>query len=88
MVVPPLQLFQICGRGMPELVVSSVTVPAAGFSGQPQGHRIHTTVDFIEEAGKTRLKVHQVYTGFAEKLAGEEGWKSTLENLAETLAST
>src|SRR5205823_4997308 len=45
-------------------------------SGQPPGHRIHTTVDFIEEAGKTRLKVHQVYTGFSEKLPGEEGWKS------------
>jgi uncharacterized protein YndB with AHSA1/START domain len=56
-------------------------------SGQPQGHRIHTTVDFLEEGGKTRLKVHQVYTGFAAKLPSEQGWESTLRNLARHLAA-
>jgi uncharacterized protein YndB with AHSA1/START domain len=56
-------------------------------SGQPPGHKIHTTVDFVDEAGKTRIKVHQVYTGFAEKLASELGWASTLDNLGELLAA-
>jgi uncharacterized protein YndB with AHSA1/START domain len=57
-------------------------------SGQPPGHRIHTTVDFIEEGGRTRLKVHQVYTGFAQKLPSEAGWTSTLENLAAHVAAS
>lgn len=50
------------------------------------GHRIVTTVLFLEEGKKTRLQAHQAYSNFPERIAGEAGWKSTLENLAEHLS--
>ena len=65
----------------PEKIVWECTL-----GGQPAGHRIFTTVDFLEDGRKTRIKVHQVYTGFSAKLDSESGWNSTLENLAEDLA--
>ncbi|MBI3855689.1 MAG: SRPBCC domain-containing protein [Planctomycetes bacterium] len=54
----------------------------------PPGNRIHSTVLFVEEGGKTRVRAHQVYTGFPTQVPSEPGWQSTLENLAAELAAS
>ena len=49
------------------------------------GVHVHTTVAFTDEgAGKTRLDVHQVYSHETAATRGApQGWKSTLDQLAE-----
>lgn len=46
------------------------------------------TVTFTEEAGKTRLKLHQVgFEEFPPRDAHHLGWSSTMERLADYLAT-
>jgi uncharacterized protein YndB with AHSA1/START domain len=51
------------------------------------GVHVHTTVRFSDEgAGKTRLDVHQVYSHESAATRGApQGWKSTLDQLAEVV---
>jgi uncharacterized protein YndB with AHSA1/START domain len=51
------------------------------------GVELHTTVTFTDEdAGKTRLDVHQVYSHETDATRGApQGWKATLDQLAEVV---
>jgi uncharacterized protein YndB with AHSA1/START domain len=52
------------------------------------GHEVWTTVTFAEEQNKTILTVHQVYSFQSDDTRGApEGWKQTLDRLAEHLAN-
>jgi uncharacterized protein YndB with AHSA1/START domain len=51
------------------------------------GHEVRTTVTFSDHEGKTRLTVHQSHNFESEATrGGPEGWKQTLDHLAEYLA--
>lgn len=64
-----------------ERIVFAATIPG--------GVEVHTTVTFADEgAGKTRLNVHQVYSHETAATRGApQGWKSTLDQLAEVVRS-
>jgi uncharacterized protein YndB with AHSA1/START domain len=48
------------------------------------GHQVWTTVTFAEENGKTTLTVHQTYSFESDATRGApEGWKQTLDRLAD-----
>jgi uncharacterized protein YndB with AHSA1/START domain len=51
------------------------------------GVEVHTTVTFADEdAGTTRLDVHQVYSHETDATRGApQGWKATLDQLAEVV---
>jgi uncharacterized protein YndB with AHSA1/START domain len=53
------------------------------------GVEVHTTVAFSDEGdGKTRLDVHQVYSHESDATRGApQGWKATLDQLAEVVRS-
>lgn len=51
------------------------------------GHDVRTTVTFTDQEGKTRLTVHQKYAFESDATRGApEGWRQTLDHLAEHLA--
>ncbi len=52
------------------------------------GLEVDTTIVFSERDGKTTLDVHQVYSAATEATKGApEGWKATLDQLAEVVRS-
>lgn len=58
----------------------------------PYGPRdqIRTTVDFLEEGGKTRVKVHQLFTVLTPETephakGAKQGWTMTLDQLTEVV---
>jgi uncharacterized protein YndB with AHSA1/START domain len=52
------------------------------------GLHVLTTVTFAEQGGKTTLSAHQLYSHEDESTGGApEGWKATLDQLAEHLRS-
>ncbi len=52
------------------------------------GVDVHTTVTFAENAGKTTLTVHQVYSHESDATRGANaGWTATLNQLADHLRS-
>jgi uncharacterized protein YndB with AHSA1/START domain len=71
-----------------EILTPQRIVFAGTLTGQPKGHQVLTIVTLAPEKTRTRTKVVQWYTGFAEKLAAEQGWRSTLDNLAAFVAQT
>jgi uncharacterized protein YndB with AHSA1/START domain len=55
---------------------------------ESDGNETVTTVTFTDDAGKTRLKVHQTYSLETDSTRGaREGWTQTLEHLAEFVAT-
>lgn len=53
------------------------------------GHEVRTTVTFADYEGQTRLTVHQSYNFESDATRGApEGWKQTLDHLAEYLAKS
>jgi uncharacterized protein YndB with AHSA1/START domain len=80
-----------CKRGVyveivePERLV--LTYADDGPDGRP-GHETLVTVAFADEAGKTRLRLHQARFAEAEARDGHlGGWTSCLERFADYLAS-
>jgi uncharacterized protein YndB with AHSA1/START domain len=55
---------------------------------ESDGNETLTTATFADEAGKTRLTVHQTYSLETDSTRGaRQGWTQTLEHLAEYVAA-
>lgn len=72
-----------------EIVPGERIVFTSGFPGGPRD-QVHTTVTFADEAGKTRLHVHQIFhvtPGMEGAAAGmQQGWDESVDRLGEFLA--
>jgi uncharacterized protein YndB with AHSA1/START domain len=50
------------------------------------GHKVWTTVTFVEDEGKTKVTVYQTYSFVSDATHGApEGWRQTLDRLKEYL---
>jgi len=74
-------------RGSYLEVVEPERIVFQGVIHDEPGHQVWTTVTFAEEDGKTRLTVQQTYSFESDATRGApEGWKQTLDRLADFVA--